>query len=383
MNRRRNPVVVACVIVLAFVGSLRVYTHGSVRTTVIFDREIVRMLESRCVSCHNEGGLSFPLSTYEQSWVKRASMRTEVLRRHMPPWSAVAGYGEFANDNGLTLRETQFLISWVEGLGPRNAGATFLNVPGAQSAPPPVRAVAHVGHWWLGEPDVTRRLDTIRIEAGAGDVVRRTIVDLGLTAPRLVNALEFIPGNRRAVRAAMFTVEATGQWLGSWTPWYGFAKLPDGVAHRLPAGARIVAEVHYRVGSEPVADSGTLGLFFARGRPKAEPSDLVLEAGRPSGRGGTSASPDSLRASVRLTADSTVWALKPDVTPGITSMELSARTRDGRTDVLLLALNPPAAWPTPYVLKSPLRLTRGTELRFVVRRAAARPAPIRLVLSRY
>ena len=53
-------------------------------------------------------------------------MRTEVLRRHMPPWAAVPGYGEFANDNGLTLREAQFLVSWVEGLGPRNAGSTFL-----------------------------------------------------------------------------------------------------------------------------------------------------------------------------------------------------------------------------------------------------------------
>ena len=40
----------------------------------------------------------------------------------MPPWAAVPGYGQFVNDNSLTLRETQFIVSWVEGLGPRNAG---------------------------------------------------------------------------------------------------------------------------------------------------------------------------------------------------------------------------------------------------------------------
>ena len=79
---------------------------------MLFDREIVGLLERRCVSCHNEGGLSFPLSTYEQTWVKRLSMRTEVLRRHMPPWAAVPGYGEFANDNGLTVRERS---SWSRG----------------------------------------------------------------------------------------------------------------------------------------------------------------------------------------------------------------------------------------------------------------------------
>src|SRR5439155_12293121 len=103
-------------------------SHGSVTTTVLFDREIVRVLNSHCVMCHTEGGSSFPISTYEQTWLQRLPIRTAVLRRHMPPWAAVAGYGQFANDNSLTLREEQFVISWVEGLGPRNAGGVFLNV---------------------------------------------------------------------------------------------------------------------------------------------------------------------------------------------------------------------------------------------------------------
>ena len=144
-----------------------------------------------------------------------------------------------------------------------------------------------------------------------------------------------------------------------------------------------MAEVHYRVGHEPVTDSGTLGLFFAREPSRAVPSDLVLEAGRPSRGSSPGTSPDTLRATVRLPADSTVWALKPDVTSGIVSIELSARTRDGRTEMLLLAQDPPAAWPTPYVFKSPVRLVRGTELRFVVRALPAVRAPVRLVLSRY
>src|SRR5262245_45879290 len=93
-----------------------VQTHGSLTTTVLFDREIVRILNQRCVMCHTEDGLAFPLETYEQTWLRGRSMRTSVLRRHMPPWPAVAGYGEFVNDNRLTLRETQFLVSWVEGL---------------------------------------------------------------------------------------------------------------------------------------------------------------------------------------------------------------------------------------------------------------------------
>ena len=32
----------------------------------------------------------------------------------MSPWAAVPGYGDFANDNGLTQREIDFLVSWAE-----------------------------------------------------------------------------------------------------------------------------------------------------------------------------------------------------------------------------------------------------------------------------
>ena len=162
--------------------------HGSITTTVLFDREIVSLLERRCVSCHNEGGLSFPLSTYEQTWVKRLSMRTEVLRRHMPPWAAVPGYGEFANDNGLTPRESQFLVSWVEGLGPRNAGSTFLNVPAGGQAPAPVRASARAGAWQLGQPDIVRTLESITVPPSAEMVVQRATIDLRTDRTRSASA---------------------------------------------------------------------------------------------------------------------------------------------------------------------------------------------------
>jgi cytochrome c5 len=375
--------VVACAIASALaVWPRTVETHGSINTTVLFDREIVRILERRCVACHNEGGLSFPLSSYEETWVQRLPIRTEVLRHHMPPWAAVPGYGDFANDNGLTLRETQFLISWVEGLGPRNAGSVFLNVPGAQQAPQPVRATAHVGHWQLGEPDLVRVLDPVRIEPGAGDVVRRVVLDLGLDRPRQVDALEYMPGDRSAVRAAAFSVQSSGQWLGSWTPWYGFAKLPDGVALRLPAGARVVAEIHYRAGKEPVDDRGALGLFFADRPAAITPSDLVLDARSALAPSAARGATPVARASVRLTTDTTVWALKPDVQPGTMSLELSARLPDGATQVLLLVQNPSAAWPTTYILKSPVRLRRGSELRFATRQVRT-AVPARLVISRY
>jgi hypothetical protein len=353
-------------------------SHGAITTTVLFDREIVRILNNRCVNCHMDGGLAVPLSTYEETWLHGKAIRTEILRRHMPPWPAVAGYGEFLNDNGLTLRETQFLVSWVEGLGPRNAGTVFLNVSDPKAAASQdVRAVAHVGHWQLGDPDLTKPLEPVRIEARQADLVRRSVLDLGLTSARRIRAIEYLPGNRRVVRAAVFTVQQTGQWLGSWTPWYGFTTLPNGVATRLPAGARIVADVYYRGATEAIVDRGTLGLYAAD-RPDARMrgNDLVLTPAKDQA--------GVFRAAVPIAADTRVWALKPEIAGDVISLEVSARRGDGGTDVLLYARDASAAWPTPFILKTPALVPRGAQLTFTARvKDAAQPSPPRMIVARY
>ena len=52
--------------------------HGSITTTVLFDREIVRILDAHCVMCHSDQSIAFPLSTYEQTWVRGRDIRTEA-----------------------------------------------------------------------------------------------------------------------------------------------------------------------------------------------------------------------------------------------------------------------------------------------------------------
>jgi hypothetical protein len=367
----------ALAVALAIAWPQPVRSHGSLTTTVLFDREIVRILNQHCVMCHMENGLSFPLETYEQTWLQGRAMRASVLRRHMPPWPAVAGYGEFINDNHLTLRESQFVVSWVEGLGPRNGGKVFLNVVDPKAAATrEVRATPHTDHWQLGEPDLKRPLPPQTIDAQAGDSTKRLVIDLGLTAVRQVRGLEFMPGDRRVVRAATFSLEGTGQWLGSWTPWHGFVRLPDGVAYRLPARSRIVADIHYRGTREQATDRSTIGLFFAAAPAARAPTDLVLDA-RPA------AEPGSSTATVKLSSETRVWAVQPDIAAGLTTLEVSTRRPDGGTDVLLALTAPSAEWPTPYLLKTPRLLSRGTEVFLVARSSTTQPRQVRVRLSRY
>jgi len=319
-------------------------SHETLTTTVLFDREIVRILDKHCVMCHVENGPSFPLETYEQTWLARRPIHAAVIARHMPPWSAVPGYGQFANDNSLTLRESQFIVSWVEGLGPRNAGTVFLNVADPNAArPKEVRAHVDFGHWQLGEPQLTRPLPANTVEPQA-EVIKRTVIDLGLTSERRVRGVEYMPGDRRVVRAAFFTIQETGQWIGSWTPWYGSTNLPKGLYYRLPAGSHVVAEIHYRGAKTQVTERGTLGLFFADQPSPGGVIDIVFDAKH------------------KLAADTYLLALRPEIPPGVKSVEVFARRPDGGTEVLLFAKDFRTDWPTPYIFKTPVVLPKGSEL---------------------
>ena len=196
--------------------------------------------------------------------------------------------------------------------------------------------------------------------------------------------MEFKPGDRRVVRAAFFSLQETGQWLGSWTPWYGVTTLPEGTAYRVPAGSHIVAEIHYRSADESVEDRGSLGLYFAQTTPANRLSDLVLQA---NGEVPANAGSQKFRAATRLPADTYAVALRPEWLPGAQAVEVAARRPDGGTQVLLFLKDILQDWPTPYIFKEPVLLSKGTELAvtsyYVNPDDKPQPGGIKLTVSRY
>ncbi len=363
--------------VLLMVAPRPVSSHETLTTTVLFDREIVQILNRHCVMCHFEKGLSFPLETYEQTWLRSRQIRASVIARHMPPWFAVSGYGQFANDNSLTLRETQFLVSWVEGLGPRNAGTIFTNIVDSGARKKDVRAETNFGEWKLGIPSLKLTLPPSTILAHEPNRATRLTIATGQTAERRLRGIEYMPGDRRVTRAVIFSIEETGQWIGMWTPWYGFSSLPNGVSYRLPAGAHITADTYYRGTSERVLDQGTLGLFFSDSARTVAVSDVTLTA-KPSGA-------QWLRSELKLDADTDVLALRPEIIDGLDSLEVSSRRPDGGTEVLLFAKDFSMDWPMPFIFKDPVSLRKGATLSVTVTVTPGTPPPplLRLTMSRF
>jgi hypothetical protein len=92
--------------------------HDVITTKITFSKEITRMMDKRCITCHREGGTAFSLATYDAArpWAK--AIKEEVDSRRMPPWQAVKGFAEFKDDRGLTQEEIELIDDWVEGGAP-------------------------------------------------------------------------------------------------------------------------------------------------------------------------------------------------------------------------------------------------------------------------
>lgn len=107
------------------VFSAALAAHDRVATSVTWDREISRIVQARCVSCHVEGGRApMPLGTYEQARPWARAIRDEVLARRMPVWHAARGYGDFANDPSLSPFEVALIAAWADGGAPRSTPGT-------------------------------------------------------------------------------------------------------------------------------------------------------------------------------------------------------------------------------------------------------------------
>jgi hypothetical protein len=348
------------------------YTHAPTFTTVEFNREIAQVFEKKCLQCHSEDGMAMPLGSHKEARPWAIAIKEEILNRRMPPWPAERGYGEFANDGGLTAREMEFLISWIDGGGPKG------------NSPEPMY-MDHSTHWMVGTPDAVVKAErAISVEADSPAAFTRVILKPGLTQDRWLRAIDFKPGDKRVARAAFFSVVETGQYLGGWTPWHSSTELPDGVAFKLPAKGTIAVDVLYRGTLEPATDQPTMALYFAPAAPAHVMRDLSLEAKTaPAGAGNRV----RLTSSQTVAADTTLFALRPDLGAGARSIEVKAKHADGSVQVLLWIREFENDWQSPFVLKTPIRLPKGSVLQataYFDAPAAGAPAPqARVVVSVY
>lgn len=105
-------------VLLLIAGCAAASAHDIITTKITYSKELVRLLDKRCATCHQDGGAAFSLTTYEAArpWAK--AIKEEVDARRMPPWQAIKGFAEFKDDRGMTQEEIELIDDWVEGGAP-------------------------------------------------------------------------------------------------------------------------------------------------------------------------------------------------------------------------------------------------------------------------
>jgi hypothetical protein len=110
-----------------------------VTTNVTWNREVSRIVYSRCATCHHTGGSAFSLMSYQEAYPWAAAIKADVLQQKMPPWGAVKGFGMFRNDEALTPDERDLVQIWVDGGAPEGNPDELpihVDVPDLPAIPP-------------------------------------------------------------------------------------------------------------------------------------------------------------------------------------------------------------------------------------------------------
>lgn len=340
-----------------------------------FSREVVRIFQQNCQSCHRAGGAGpFPLTHYGPAAALAASIAEMVTTRQMPPWKPAEGCGDFMGTRRLTQSEIDTIVEWARIGAPEGSRAEL----------PPQRTFSSDPS--LGKPDVRMTVESPYTAPARSDSLRSFVFPPS-DKTRYVSAIDFHPTAREVVHHMIAYIDYTGisatldaadpgpgyttasgpgftdyGLLGSWFPGADPFRFAEGVAVELPAGARVVLQVHYHDHHGHVEpDQSGVSLYFSRAPVTkllrfltVDNHEFTIPAGDPA-----------------FTVDST-WTLPKGIqahTVGLHSHRLGRRMRfetvaiDGSRECLLQIDRYDWKWQGMYRYNQPRAIPGGTTLR--------------------
>jgi peroxiredoxin len=241
--------------------------------TVTYCRDVARVMQTRCQECHRPGQIApMALLTYEDAAAWSETIREVVQDRRMPPWHADPRYGKFRNDRTLSQAERDTLLTWVDQGCPK----------GDEKDLPPPRAF--MSDWSIGPPDLVLTMpEEFEVPADMpknGIPYKYFYIETNFKEDRWVQMAEARAGAPEVVHHIVVFIEPPGEHfrpndprvrvLGGTAPGDMPIMLLPGTAKRIPAGSRLIFQMHYTPNGRAQKDRSSIGLIFAKRPPDLE-----------------------------------------------------------------------------------------------------------------
>ena len=362
---------------------------AAAQTRVTFSKDIAPIIYERCASCHRPGQIGpFSLLSYSDVRQHLTQIADATKRRVMPPWKPTAPSNEFVGDRTLSPEQIQKIQDWVARGAPEGNRRDLPPMPQWASG------------WQLGQPDLIVTMDApYTLRPDGTDVFRTFVLPIPTTAARYVKAVEFHPGNPRAVHHANIGVDRTrssrrldaadpepgyvggmvpdadypaGYMLG-WTPGQDARPSPDGMAWRLEPTSDLVVQLHMQPTGKPEPVQVSMGFFFTDDPPARNPIGLRLGSETIAIAAGDAHY--EIKDRYVLPVDVEVLAVQPHAHNLARLMEAAALLPDGTARPLITIKDWDFRWQDVYRYSKPFMLPRGTaiSMRFTYDNSAANP----------
>mgnify|MGYP002622720419 CR=1 FL=1 len=339
------------------------------RGDVTWSRQVVRILQEHCQECHRPGQIGpFPLIEYEDVLGWGEMIREVVQQERMPPWHADPRYGEFVNDARMSDEEKELIYQWVADGQPQ----------GDVSDLPPPREFAD--GWQIPEPDQIVYMSDEPFEVPPEGIVEYQWfeVDPGFTEDKWVKAVECRPGNPAVVHhvTVYYKPPHLLTWnlklgerinmLGGFSPGKRPVNDPTwrGMARYVPAGSKLIFEMHYTPNGTPQNDRSSIALLFAEPEEVKKQLSVVAVANAefaiPPGVDNHRVEADYL-----FDEDSILYAMSPHMHLRGKAFRFEAHYPDGTHEILLDVPNFDFNWQTDYQFTEPKRMPEGTRMHCV------------------
>lgn len=334
------------------------------KSPVTYTGHVAKILNDRCVNCHRPGEIGpFSLTSYDEA-VGWAEMIAEVTSdNRMPPWHANPAHGKFRNDTRLSDAEKKTIQDWVSHGAPQGD---------PQLLPEPPK---FTDGWQIGEPDLVVYMSDKPMQVPAKGEVRYQYyqVDPGFKEDKWVVAAECRPGNRAVVHHIILGLaqgngrgrnvgEVHSEWLTATAPGARPLLLGDGHAKLIPAGSKLVFQMHYTPNGTATTDRSCVGLKFCDakdvkhqvGTDKAAFQGLRIPAGEANYK---------VDAIHPFNRDMNLLAMFPHMHLRGKAFRYTAIYPDGKEEILLDIPRYDFAWQNAYEFATPKLMPRGSKIR--------------------